>query len=245
MSTLLQTRKASILAAVDAMPPSINPDRKRLDFITRRFLELPLFAAAVDHGWSDRELFAVDPARCARRPDRAGLVAGIALSKLNSPKLLRIERDRAIVECGTKQHRSQLTHMRTPVTHLGCLWWESPELCGQPSQNTGAGDRSMTGGSVMHTANEPCGKTCLECRQDRPITMFPHSTFSPDGRIDRCMPCISAAAQQGRLLREQRRPSAAKQATKSPSRRRASKPSAGSTTMHASRQHPAVGGHAQ
>lgn len=130
MSTLLKTRKASIIAAIDAMPPTINPDRKRLDFIARRFLELPLFASAVEHGWSDRELFAVDPVRCALRPDRAGLVSGIALSKLNSPKLLRIEGDRAIVECGTRQHRSLLAHTRAPVIHLGCLWWESPEFCG-------------------------------------------------------------------------------------------------------------------
>ncbi len=79
-------------------------------------------------GWTDRELFAVDPVHCAYRHDRAGLVAGIALSSLNSPKLKRIEAQQAIVECGTKHHRSLLTHERVPTDHLGIVWWRSPEL---------------------------------------------------------------------------------------------------------------------
>lgn len=130
MSTPLQTRRASILAAIEAMPAKINPDRKRLEFVTRKFLELALFSDAVVFGWSDRELFAVDPVRCAYRHDRAGLVSGIALSALNGPKLRRIEARQAIIECGTKHHRSELSQTRVPVDYLGCCWWFSPELGG-------------------------------------------------------------------------------------------------------------------
>lgn len=131
MSTHLQTRRSVILDAIAAMPPKINADRARLDRITRAFLDLPLLSDAVAFGWSDRELFGVDPARCAYRPDRAGLVSGIALSALNRPKLLRIKAQEAIVESGTQLNRSELTHTRVPVDHLGIVWWQSPELGGR------------------------------------------------------------------------------------------------------------------
>lgn len=55
---------------------------------------------------------------------------------------------------------------------------------------------------VMHIATEAVGKTCTTCRCDRPIERFPHSRFTADGRVDHC---ISAAAQQGRIVREMRR----------------------------------------
>ncbi len=129
--TLLQTRKASILAAIDSMPAKFNPHRNRLALVTRAFLEHPtLFAQAVEHGWSDRELFAVDPVRCAGRHDRAGLVSGIALSSLTVPKLRTIEARKAVIECGDKGGRSKLSHPRIPEAHLGIVWWQSPELGG-------------------------------------------------------------------------------------------------------------------
>ena len=129
--TLLQTRRSAILAAIDAMPAKLNPYRARLDFVTRDFLQAPLFSDAVMYGYSDAELFAVDPARCAARPDRAGIVSGIALSALAVPKLIRIEARKAVVECGNG-NRSLLTHRRTGRTdQLGVVWWHSPELGGR------------------------------------------------------------------------------------------------------------------
>jgi len=132
MSTFLQTRRSCILDAINAMPATINPDRRRLDRVTRAFLDLPLFSDAVRHGWSDRELFAVDPARCSNRQDRAGLISGIALTKLNSPKVLSIGAHSALIECGTKTNRSRLAQARVAETYLGCCWWHSPELGGLP-----------------------------------------------------------------------------------------------------------------
>lgn len=132
MSTLLQTRKASILAAIDAMPAKFNPHRNRLELVTRAFLEHPrLFADAVRFEWTDRELFAVDPARCFGRHDRAGLVAGIALSSLTVPKLRSIEADAARIECGDRGARSMLRQPRIATRHLGVEWWLSPELGGR------------------------------------------------------------------------------------------------------------------
>lgn len=132
MNSLLQSRRAAILAAIDAMPAKINPHRARLDLVTRAFLDAPLFTDAVMYGYSDAELFAVDPVRCAARPDRAGIVSGIALSALANPKLIRIEARKAVIECGTG-NRSLLTHRRTGRTdQLGVVWWESPEFGARP-----------------------------------------------------------------------------------------------------------------
>lgn len=136
MSTL-QTRRSGILGAIAAMPPKLSPDRARLDLVTKAFLDRDLFADAVLHGWTDRELFAVDPVRCTMRPDRAGLVSGIALSALTVPKLLRIKADAAIIECGDKGGRSILTHRRGPVGYLGTPWWFSPELGGRLPETQG------------------------------------------------------------------------------------------------------------
>lgn len=128
MSTPLQARRSTILAAIAAMPPAFNPTRNRLELVTRAFLDLSLFTDAVMFGWTDRELFSVDPARCAYRPDRAGLISGVALSALNGPKVLSIGAREAVIECGTKANRSLLTHRRVPADHLGVCWWHSPEL---------------------------------------------------------------------------------------------------------------------
>lgn len=59
----------------------------------------------------------------------------------------------------------------------------------------------------MHTAIEPVGKACSCCQQQRPITAFPHSPLTVDGRTDKCLRCISAAAHEARLQRDLRRPS--------------------------------------
>lgn len=48
-------------------------------------------------------------------------------------------------------------------------------------------------------------KTCSECRRDRPLARFVSCKHAPDGRLDRCLDCICAAAQRGRLEREQLR----------------------------------------
>lgn len=80
---------------------------------------------------------------------------------------------------------------------------------------------------------EPVGKTCTTCRQDRPIGRFPHSKFTDDGRTDRCLDCISAAAQQSRLQREMRRPAPSPKRTKPKTGRRPSKAHAERPTIYA------------
>lgn len=52
---------------------------------------------------------------------------------------------------------------------------------------------------------EPFGKTCAQCRMDRPIGRFPRCKHTPNGRLDKCMDCITASAQRDRIAREQQR----------------------------------------
>jgi hypothetical protein len=52
---------------------------------------------------------------------------------------------------------------------------------------------------------DPVGKTCSECRRDRPLARFATCKHAPDGRLNRCLDCICATAQRHRLEREQRR----------------------------------------
>jgi|JRHI01.1.fsa_nt_gi hypothetical protein len=47
-------------------------------------------------------------------------------------------------------------------------------------------------------------KTCNCCRLDKPVTRFPHSKHTRDGRTDRCLDCITAAAREDRERRERR-----------------------------------------
>jgi len=54
------------------------------------------------------------------------------------------------------------------------------------------------------TVFEPAGKTCSECRRDRPLARFATCKYAPDGRLNRCLDCICATAQRGRLEREKR-----------------------------------------
>jgi len=72
------------------------------------------------------------------------------------------------------------------------------------------------------SAIEPIGKTCCECRHDKPLDRFPYSAFTADGRTGRCLDCISAAAHRERLHREQRRGCSPKRG-KPPSVRRPAK----------------------
>jgi len=47
-------------------------------------------------------------------------------------------------------------------------------------------------------------KTCTQCCVDRPISRFPHSKFTADGRTDRCLDCIKETARRDRQLRAAR-----------------------------------------
>jgi hypothetical protein len=51
----------------------------------------------------------------------------------------------------------------------------------------------------------PASKICSECQRVRPLKRFASCKHAPDGRLSRCLDCICATAQRGRLERERRR----------------------------------------
>ena len=61
------------------------------------------------------------------------------------------------------------------------------------------------GHHIFSSRDEPVGKTCCDCRTDRPIAAFFPYRFTTDGYSGRCRACVAAAAQRDRAERERRR----------------------------------------
>jgi hypothetical protein len=120
-------QRARLSAILDALPPIAERKAQRLAVVTRAFLEIPQFAQAVELGWSDLELFGLAWHAPEVRLAEQGLVSGLALSSLNSPKLVAIHADAAVIRCGSG---AQLTYRRfTGNTDCAVPWWEIPAFC--------------------------------------------------------------------------------------------------------------------
>ncbi|MBX9842584.1 MAG: hypothetical protein K2Z80_12325 [Xanthobacteraceae bacterium] len=117
-------RRDAVLARLDMLPPSADRQRQRLELVTRAFLDSPHFAAAIDLGWSEDELFGSASDALEFRLPEQGLVTGLALSSLSGPKLEAIEAARAVVRCASG---SRLTAQRRPPGGSpGRPWFEQP-----------------------------------------------------------------------------------------------------------------------
>lgn len=117
-----------LLAILNALPLVAERKARRLAIVTRAFLLIPQFAQAIAHGWSDQELYGL--ARHAPEPRLAeqGLVSGLALSSLNSPKLVEIHADAAVIRVGGSG--AHLTYRRfSGNTDCAVPWWEIPAFC--------------------------------------------------------------------------------------------------------------------
>ncbi len=119
-------RRDQVLARLAALPPSEDRQRKRLELVTRAFLDSPHFAAAIDLGWDDAELFGAAAVAPERRYAEQGLVTGLALSSLSGPKLEAIEAARAVVRCASGSRLIALR--RAPGSQPGKPWFEQPRF---------------------------------------------------------------------------------------------------------------------
>lgn len=127
-------RRDAVLARLDMLPPSADRQRKRLELVTKAFLDSPHFATAIDLGWSEDELFGSAPVAPDLRFSEQGLVTGLALSSLSGPKLEAIEAARAVVRCASG---SRLTMRRRPLGgEPGRPWFEQPRF----TETEGAAD---------------------------------------------------------------------------------------------------------
>lgn len=125
----IHARRDQVLARLAALPPCEDRQRKRLELVTRAFLDSPHFAAAIDLGWDDAELFGVAAVAPERRYAEQGLVTGLALSSLSGPKLEAIEAARAVVRCASGSRLISLR--RKPGAALGRPWFEQPTFTGE------------------------------------------------------------------------------------------------------------------
>lgn len=125
MSTLPQdilARREKVLARLAALPPCEDRHRKRLELVTRAFLDSPHFATAIGLGWDDDELFGMASVAPDRRLSEQGLVSGLALSSLSGPRLEAIEATRAVVRCASG---ARLTSpRRSPGSRPGKAWFD-------------------------------------------------------------------------------------------------------------------------
>lgn len=121
-------RRDQVLARLAALPPSDGRQRKRLELVTRAFLDSPHFATAIDLGWDDDELFGIAPVAPDRRYAEQGLVTGLALSSLSGPKLEAIEAARAVVRCASGSRLIALR--RAPGSQPGRPWFDQPSITG-------------------------------------------------------------------------------------------------------------------
>lgn len=124
-------RRDQVLARLEALPPCETRQRKRLELVTRAFLDSPHFATAIGLGWDDEELFGVAPVAPDRRFSEQGLVTGLALSSLSGPKLEAIEAARAVVRCASGSRLISLR--RKPGAAPGRPWFEQPTFTGEGS----------------------------------------------------------------------------------------------------------------
>lgn len=119
-------RRDKVLARLAALPPSEDRQRKRLELVTRAFLDSEHFATAIELGWDDDELFGAAPVAPDLRFPEQGIVTGLALSSLSGPKLEAIEAARAIVRCASG---SRLISLRcAPGSLPGRPWFEQPRF---------------------------------------------------------------------------------------------------------------------
>lgn len=115
-------RRDAVLARLAALPPSADRQRQRLELVTRAFLDSPHFAAAIDLGWSEDELFGSASDALEYRLPEQGLVTGLALSSLSGPKLEAIEAARAVVRCASGSRLISLR--RAPGAGPGRAWFD-------------------------------------------------------------------------------------------------------------------------
>lgn len=115
-------RRDAVLARLDMLPPSADRQRKRLELVTKAFLDSPHFAAAIALGWDESELFGSAPEALDYRYPEQGLVTGLALSALNGPKLEAIEAARAVVRCASVSRL--ITLRRALGSRPGRPWFE-------------------------------------------------------------------------------------------------------------------------
>ena len=117
-------RRDAVLARLEMLPPSADRQRKRLELVTRAFLDSPHFATAINLGWDEDELFGCAPDAIEYRYPEQGIVTSLALSPLSGPKLEAIEATRAVVRCASG---SRLTAQRRPPGGSpGRPWFEQP-----------------------------------------------------------------------------------------------------------------------
>lgn len=110
---------------MDDLPVDLDRHCRRLLTVTRAFVDSPFFDPAIAHGWSDAELYGLAPHAPTVRLAEQGLVAGLALSALNSPKLVEVLQDRAVIRCGSG---SLLTFRRNSGSDVAVPWWQIAEL---------------------------------------------------------------------------------------------------------------------
>lgn len=126
-------RRDQVLARLAALPPSEDRQRKRLELVTRAFLDSPHFAAAIDLGWDDAELFGAAPVAPEYRYAEQGLVTGLALSALSGPKLEAIEAARAVVRCASGSRL--ISWRRSPGSEPGKPWFEQSKFTTREAAN--------------------------------------------------------------------------------------------------------------
>ena len=126
---LADTHAVAIHAALDRLPEPTTDAGRRLLSVTRAFLGTEHWYRAVEHGWSTIELFGVNPHAPLVRVDGQGLVAGLALSRLNGGRLQAIKEDRATIRY---RSGSLLTQRRGAAGIITAEpWWECLALIGE------------------------------------------------------------------------------------------------------------------
>ena len=127
--TLADAHAAAIHTALDRLPEPTTDAGRRLLSVTRAFLDTDHWYRAVEQGWSTIELFGVNPHAPLDCVDGQGLVAGLALSRLNGGRLQAIKEDRATIRY---RSGSLLTQRRGAAGLITAeLWWECPALIGE------------------------------------------------------------------------------------------------------------------
>lgn len=121
-------RRDQVLARLEALPPSADRQRKRLELVTRAFVDSPHFATAIGLGWDESELFGAAAIAPDRRYAEQGLVTGLALSSLSGPKLEAIEATRAVVRCASGSRLVALR--RVPGSQPGRPWFDQTSIAG-------------------------------------------------------------------------------------------------------------------
>jgi hypothetical protein len=129
-------RRDKVLARLAALPPSEDRQRKRLELVTRAFLDSEHFATAIELGWDDDELFGAAPVAPDLRFPEQGIVTGLALSSLSGPKLEAIEAARAVVRCASGSRLISLR--RAPGSRPGRPWFELPQFTMQEEASDAA-----------------------------------------------------------------------------------------------------------